>query len=148
MAHLLLTRNLPVLSADRVAEHATWYPVSEVLDGTLQLTFDHRQIFDDSMKRAKSRLDYSPLGPVFCGPEFTIAQPRAVHEAECGTRLDPRNFRREAAGNPGFLADTGRRLTGDAGPLAALFQLAEAARQSSKQPTRAVLNPPHRRPQG
>ena len=67
VAHLLLTRNLPVLSADRVAEHATWYPVSEVLDGTLQLAYDHGQVLDDSMERAKSRLEYSPLGSVFRG---------------------------------------------------------------------------------
>ena len=146
VAHLLLAPNFPVLSAGSDAEHAAWYPVSQVLDGELQLAFDHERILVDALERAKSKLEYSPLGAAFCGDEFTIAQLRAVYEAVWGTRLDPRNFHRKATGTPGFLEDTGRMTTGDAGRPAALFRLAEAARQAAGQPVRAVLNPPLMRP--
>ncbi|MHA7278144.1 NUDIX hydrolase [Arthrobacter sp. MDT2-2] len=146
VAHLLLAPTFPVLSAGSDAEHAAWYPVHQVLDGGLRLAFDHERILADAVERAKSKLEYSPLGAVFCGEEFTVAQLRAVYEAVWGTRLDPRNFHRKATGTPGFLEDTGRMTTGDAGRPAALFRLAPAARPAAGQPTRAVLNPPLMRP--
>ncbi|MGF6834159.1 8-oxo-dGTP diphosphatase [Paenarthrobacter sp. TE4293] len=146
VAHLLLAPDFPVLSAGSDAEQAAWYPVREVLGGTLELAFDHSGILDDALERAKSKLEYSPLGAAFCGDEFTIAQLRAVYEAVWGTRLDPRNFHRKATGTPGFLEDTGRMTAGDAGRPAALFRLAPEARPTAGQPTRAVLNPPLMRP--
>ncbi|WP_026546972.1 NUDIX hydrolase [Paenarthrobacter nicotinovorans] len=146
VAHLLLAPDFPVLSAGSDAEQAAWYPVREVLDGTHQLAFDHPRILADALERAKSKLEYSPLGAAFCGEEFTIAQLRTVYEAVWGTRLDPRNFHRKATGTPGFLEDTGRMTAGDAGRPAALFRLAPEARPTPGHPARAVLNPPLMRP--
>jgi 8-oxo-dGTP diphosphatase len=146
VAHLLLAPNFPVLSAGSDAEHAGWYPIREVMDGEPKLAFDHGRILADALERAKSKLEYSPLGAAFCGDEFTVAQLRGVYEAVWGTRLDPRNFHRKATGTPGFLEDTGRMTTGDTGRPAALFRLAEAARPAAGQSTRAVLNPPLMRP--
>ncbi|HET9349639.1 MAG TPA: NUDIX domain-containing protein [Arthrobacter sp.] len=146
VAHLLLAPNFPVLSAGSDAEHAAWYPVGQVLDGELELAFDHGRILADAVERAKSKLEYSPLGAAFCGDEFTVAQLRTVYEAVWGTRLDPRNFHRKATGTPGFLEDTGRMTTGETGRPAALFRLAAAARPAAGQPIRAVLNPPLMRP--
>lgn len=148
VAHLLLAPNFPVLSAGSDAEHAAWYPVGQVLGGELQLAFDHGQILADALERARSKLEYSPLGAAFCGEEFTVAQLRAVYEAVWGTRLDARNFHRKATGTPGFLEDTGRMTTGETGRPAALFRLAGAARPAAGQPTKAVLNPPLMRPRG
>lgn len=146
VAHLLLAPDFPVLSAGSDAEHAAWYPVGHVLDGATELAFDHGRILADAVERARSKLEYSPLGAAFCGEEFTIAQLRAVYEAVWGTRLDPRNFHRKATGNPGFLEDTGRMTAGDAGRPAALFRLAAQARSAAGEPVRAVLNPPLMRP--
>ncbi|MCP9000842.1 NUDIX hydrolase [Pseudarthrobacter sp. RMG13] len=146
VAHLLLAPNFPVLSAGSDAEHAGWYPVSQVLRGEVQLAFDHERILADALERAKSKLEYSPLAAAFCGEEFTVAQLRAVYEAVWGTRLDPRNFHRKATGTPGFLESTGRMTAGDAGRPAALFRLAKTARPTAGQPTHAVLNPPLMRP--
>ncbi|WP_439899001.1 NUDIX hydrolase [Paenarthrobacter aurescens] len=142
VAHLLLAPDFPVLSAGSDAEQAAWYPVAEVPE----LAFDHARILDDAVERAKSKLEYSPLGAAFCGDEFTIAQLRAVYEAVWGTRLDPRNFHRKATGTPGFLEEVGRMTAGDAGRPAALFRLAPEARPTAGHPTRAVLNPPLMRP--
>ena len=146
VAHLLLAPDFPVLAAGSDAAHAAWYPVRQVMNGEVQLAFDHERILSDALERAKSKLEYSPLGAAFCGVEFTIAQLRAVYEAVWGTRLDPRNFHRKATGTPDFLEDTGRMTAGDAGRPAALYRLAEAARPAAGQPARAVLNPPLMRP--
>ncbi|MEV7606788.1 NUDIX domain-containing protein [Paenarthrobacter sp. NPDC089322] len=146
VAHLLLAPDFPVLAAGSDAEQAAWYPVRKAQDGGLSLAFDHMRILDDAVERARSKLEYSPLGAAFCGDEFTIAQLRAVYEAVWGTRLDPRNFHRKATGTPGFLEDTGRMTTGDAGRPAALYRLAREARPTAGQPARAILNPPLMRP--
>lgn len=146
VAHLLLAPNFPVLAAGSDAEHAAWYPVGQVLAGELELAFDHGRILADAVERARSKLEYSPLGAAFCGEEFTVAQLRTVYEAVWGTRLDPRNFHRKATGTPGFLEDTGRMTTGETGRPAALFRLAGTARPAAGQPIRTVLNPPLMRP--
>ena len=44
VAHLLLAPDFPVLSAGSDAEHAAWYPVSQVMDGEVRLAFDHERI--------------------------------------------------------------------------------------------------------
>ncbi|MBP2411877.1 8-oxo-dGTP diphosphatase [Arthrobacter stackebrandtii] len=148
VAHLLLAPDFPVLAAGSDAAHAGWHPVSDVLDGVLDVAFDHRQIIADAVERARSKLEYSPLGAAFCGEEFTVAQLRAVYEAVWGTRLDPRNFHRKATGTPGFLEDTGAMSAGEAGRPAALFRLAPESRFVAGEPVRAVLNPPLMRPRG
>jgi 8-oxo-dGTP diphosphatase len=147
VAHLLLAPDFPVLSAGSDAERAGWYPIRQVLEEhSVSLAFDHERILGDGLERAKSKLEYSPLGAAFCGEEFTVAQLRSVYEAVWGTRLDPRNFHRKATSTPGFLEDTGRMTAGDTGRPAALYRLAAAARPSSGHPARAVLNPPLMRP--
>ena len=148
VAHLLLAPNFPVLAAGSDAACAGWYPVQQLLDGELQVAFDHLLIISDAVERARSKLEYSPLGAAFCGEEFTIAQLRAVYEAVWDTHLDPRNFHRKATGTPGFLVDTGTVSGGEAGRPAALYTLADEARFVAGEPVRAVLNPPLMRPRG
>lgn len=148
VAHLLLAPNFPVLAAGSDAAGADWYPVQQLLEGELQVAFDHLHIISDAVERARSKLEYSPLGAAFCGEEFTIAQLRAVYEAVWDTHLDPRNFHRKATGTPGFLVDTGNFSGGEAGRPAALFKLAAEARFVAGEPVRAVLNPPLMRPRG
>ena len=146
VAHLLLAPNFPVLAAGSDAAHAAWYPVKQALSGGLELAFDHQRILADAVERARSKLEYSPLGAAFCGPEFTVAQLRAVYDAVWDTRLDPRNFHRKATGTPGFLEDTVKMSTGEAGRPAALFRLAPEALPAAGEAVQAVLNPPIMRP--
>ena len=105
--HLLLapTSGRPAAGSD--AAQVGWYPVEEALADGAGLAFDHHRILRDGVERARAKLEYSTLATAFCGPEFTIAQLRAVYEAVWGTRLDPRNFHRKAVGTPGFLVETG-----------------------------------------
>ncbi|MET4004721.1 8-oxo-dGTP diphosphatase [Arthrobacter sp. UYCu511] len=146
VAHLLLAPNFPVIAAGSDAASAGWYPVKDVLAGEYSLAFDHAEILSDAVERARSKLEYSPLGAAFCTPEFTIAQLRAVYDAVWDTKLDPRNFHRKATGTPGFLEDTGKMSTGEAGRPAALFRLVPQAPTTRATCAHAVLNPPLMRP--
>jgi 8-oxo-dGTP diphosphatase len=157
VAHLLLAPayGLPVAGSD--AATVGWFPVEDVLGDPQALAFDHHRILSDGVERARAKLEYSTLATAFCGPEFTIAQLRAVYEAVWGTRLDPRNFHRKAVGTPGFLEETGESTSGGTGRPAALYRLAPEARRPTgasdavspdEAPASlpAVLNPPLMRP--
>ncbi|KRC32958.1 NUDIX domain-containing protein [Oerskovia sp. Root22] len=159
VAHLLLapTYGLPAAGSD--AAQVGWYPVDEALADGAGLAFDHHRILRDGVERARAKLEYSTLATAFCGPEFTIAQLRAVYEAVWGTRLDPRNFHRKAVGTPGFLVETGESTSGGTGRPAALYRLAPEAERAAgardvvgkdEAPASvpAVLNPPLMRPAG
>jgi len=120
VAHLALAPDLPTPTAGSDAAHADWVPVDEALAG--RLAFDHGRILSDGVERARSKLEYTPLGTAFCPPEFTVGELRRVYEAVWGRDLDPRNFHRKVTGSRGFLADTGERTNRDGGRPARLYR--------------------------
>jgi 8-oxo-dGTP diphosphatase len=132
VAHLALAAELPDPAAGSDAAAARWRPVDELLGARPGLAFDHDQILEDGLERARAKLEYSPLATAFCAPEFTVAELRRVYEVVWGLELDPRNFHRKVTGSPGFLVATGRTTTRNGGRPAQLYRRGRAA----------VLNPP------
>jgi 8-oxo-dGTP diphosphatase len=122
VAHLALAPDLPVPTAGSDAAHADWVPVEEALAPGNRLAFDHHAILTDGVERARSKLEYTPLGTAFCPEEFTVGELRRVYEAVWGRELDPRNFHRKVTGSAGFLADTGARTNRDGGRPARLYR--------------------------
>ncbi|MEU9113402.1 NUDIX domain-containing protein [Streptomyces sp. NPDC048483] len=147
VAHLVLAPDLPAPRAGGDAHSARWAPVETLLDqdGThgrdselaAPLAFDHAQILDDGVERARSKIEYSSLATAFCPPEFTVGELRRVYEAVWGVALDPRNFHRKVTGTPGFLVPTGGTTTRQGGRPAQLFRAGGAT----------LLNPPMLRPE-
>nr|WP_260173792.1 hypothetical protein [Nocardioides albus] len=90
------------------------------------LAFDHAAILRDGVERARSKLEYSPLGAAFCAAEFTVAELRRVYEIVWGERLDPRNFHRKVTKTEAFLEPTGTTTTRDGGRPAQLFRRGSA----------------------
>lgn len=131
VAHLALAPDLPSPTAGSDAAHADWVDVEEALQGS-RLAFDHDAILADGVERARSKLEYTPLGTAFCPPEFTVGELRRVYEAVWGRELDPRNFHRKVTGSPGFLEDTGERTNRDGGRPARLY----------RRGTTSLLHPP------
>jgi 8-oxo-dGTP diphosphatase len=126
VAHLALAPDLPSPRSGSDAAHAAWMSVDEAFAGAT-LAFDHDQILADGVERARSKLEYSPLGTAFCPPAFTVNELRRVYEAVWGQEIDPRNFHRKVTRSPGFLVDTGERTNRDGGRPARLFRGGEAA---------------------
>ena len=126
VAHLALAPDLPSPTAGSDAAHAAWMPVDVALAARSQLAFDHRQILIDGVERARSKLEYTPLGTAFCPERFTVGELRRVYEAVWGRELDPRNFHRKVTGSPGFLLDTGERTNRDGGRPARLYRRGSA----------------------
>ena len=119
VAYLAIAPNLPIPAAGSDARAARWAPVREVRD---KLAFDHNQILDDAVERARSHLEFTTLAAAFCGSAFTISDLRHVYEVVWDRPLDPRNFSRKVATTRGFVEPTGGTRTPETGRPAALYK--------------------------
>jgi 8-oxo-dGTP diphosphatase len=97
------------IAAGTDAAAASLVPVSEVLDGKLDLAFDHVRIVRDAVERVRVELEITGAATAFVGPTFTLAELRTVYEAVWGVRLDAANFRRSVVTEEGWVIPTGRR---------------------------------------
>lgn len=88
-----------------------------------ELAFDHAEIITHALTRLRAKTEYASVAHRFLGPEFTLGQLRAVHEAVRGAFVDPANFRRQALAQ-GNLVDTGRYETGTPHRPARLYRFA------------------------
>jgi 8-oxo-dGTP diphosphatase len=129
VAYLAIMPNLPVPTAGSDARSASWMEVAAVRGS---LAFDHDQILDDAVERARRRLELTTLATAFCPPEFTIGDLRTVYEAVWGAPLDPRNFNRKVLNTLGFVEATGGKRMPATGRPAALYRAGPAT----------ALNPP------
>lgn len=109
VAYLAVLRDVGALVAGTDAAAAALLPVSDVLDGTVELAFDHRLIARGAVERVRVELDVSGIATAFVGDTFTLAELRAVYEAVWGVRLDAANFRRSIVVDEGWVIPTGRR---------------------------------------
>lgn len=116
IAHLALAANLPETIAGTDADDASWVPVDQAV--RRRLAFDHAQILEDGVERARSKLEYSTLATSFLDEKFTISELRAVYEAVWGITLDPANFHRKVTGTAGFVEPTGGVRRGRGRPAA------------------------------
>lgn len=137
VAYLALVPDLPEPVAGSDAAEASWRAVDELLSNPRRLAFDHHTILTDAIERARSKLEYSPVGAAFCEDPFTINELRQVYEAVWGCALDPRNFHRKITGAANFVEATGNRTTRRGGRPAALYRAGIAR----------LLHPPMLRPE-
>ncbi len=109
VAYLAVLRDVGSVVAGTDAAAAALQPVSEALNGKLELAFDHAQILRDAVERVRVDLELTGIATAFVGPAFTLAELRAVYEAVWGVHLDGANFRRSVVGQDGWVIPTGRR---------------------------------------
>lgn len=122
VAYLAIAPGLPEPEAGTDASAAFWCPVAEIASGRRTLAFDHRQILDDGLERARAKIEHTALATAFCTPSFTIAELQRVYEAVWGFELDPRNFYRKVQSVPGFLVPVGTDRRTTKGRPARLFR--------------------------
>ena len=109
IAYLAVLRDVGMLAAGSDAAAASLLPVSDVLNGKIELAFDHRQIVRDAVERVRVELEVTGVATAFVGTTFTLAELRAVYEAVWGVQLDAANFRRSVVAEDGWVIPTGRR---------------------------------------
>ncbi len=114
VAWLALGADLPDPVPDTDADRAEWVPVEEAVGR--ELAFDHAQILDDGIERARSKLENTTIATAFCEPTFTLPDLRRVYEAVWDTAVDPRNFQRKVLSADGFVEETGDIVRGRGKP--------------------------------
>lgn len=127
VAYLAFAPRLPEPVADTDARNAAWIPLAAT--GEMKLAFDHSEILDAGVERARDKLEYSPLATRFVGPEFTISELRTVYEAVWGEQLHAANFHRKVLSVRNFVEETGRtteRGGERGGPRARLYRPGDA----------------------
>lgn len=109
VAYLAVLRDVGAVVAGSDAADARLVPVTEVLNGEVELAFDHERIVRDAIARVRVELEVSGVATAFIGVTFTLAELRAVYEAVWGVQLDGANFRRSIVAEDGWVIPT-RRL--------------------------------------
>jgi len=109
VAYLAVLREVGAIAAGTDAADAALVPVSDALNGKLELAFDHGRIVRDAIERVRVDLELRGIATAFVGPTFTLAELRAVYEAVWGVHLDSANFRRSLLSEDGWVIPTGRR---------------------------------------
>ena len=128
VAYVAVLRAVSDVVAGTDAAAADLVPVSDVLNGKLELAFDHERIVRDAVDRVRVDLERTGIATAFVGPTFTLAELRTVYEAVWGIALDGANFRRSLLSEDGWVVPTGRRAhPGPAGGRPAeLYRAGEA----------------------
>jgi 8-oxo-dGTP diphosphatase len=109
VAYVAVHRDVGAVVAGTDAADAALVPVSAVLNGEIDLAFDHLRIARDAIERVRVELEVSGIATAFVGTTFTLAELRAVYEAVWGVQLDAANFRRTVVADDGWVIPTGRR---------------------------------------
>lgn len=130
VAFMALGADLPDPQSGSSVRDARFWPVDD-LDAA-ELAFDHAQILEAGVERARAQLEDTTLGTSFLPAEFTISQLRQVYESVWGRTLDPGNFHRKVTRTPGFVIELDRYSAGTGGRPARLFTAGDGRR----------LNPP------
>jgi 8-oxo-dGTP diphosphatase len=128
IAYLAVLRDVGAVEGGSDAAAAALIPVSDVLNGKIDLAFDHLQIVRDAVERVRVELEVTGIATAFAGATFTLAELRAVYEAVWGVQLDAANFRRSLVAEDGWVIATGRRARPGAagGKPAELFRAGRA----------------------
>ena len=109
VAYTAVLRDVGEVVAGTDAADASLFPVSDVLDGKIELAFDHGRIVRDAIERVRVDLELRGIATAFVGPTFTLGELRSVYEAVWGVQLDSANFRRSLLSESGWVIPTGRR---------------------------------------
>lgn len=109
VAYLAVLREVRSVVGGTDAAAADLVPAEDVLNGTIELAFDHTRIVRDAVERVRGDLERTGLATAFVGTTFTLAELRTVYEAVWGVRLDAANFRRSVLAEDGWVIATGRR---------------------------------------
>jgi 8-oxo-dGTP diphosphatase len=109
VAYLAVLREVRDVAGGTDAVSADLVSTSDVLNGKIELAFDHTRIVRDAVERVRVDLERTGLATAFVGATFTLAELRAVYEAVWGVRLDAANFRRSVLTEDGWVIPTGRR---------------------------------------
>ena len=115
----LINLNSYEIRPDFIAQKATWFQVSEVMD--LELPFDHNAILKACIERLQFRVRHRPIGFELLPKKFTLTHLKQLYDSILGKKLDKRNFRKKILSMK-ILVDLGEYQEGVAHRPAKLYR--------------------------
>ncbi len=109
VAYVAVLRDVGAVVAGTDAAEASLMPVSALLEGRVELAFDHLRIVRDAVERVRAELESSSVATAFVGDTFTLSELRAVYQAVWDVELDSANFRRSITAEDEWVIPTGHR---------------------------------------
>jgi 8-oxo-dGTP diphosphatase len=109
VAYFAVLRVVGAVVAGTDAADASLMAVSALLDGHVELAFDHLRIVRDAVERVRTELESSAVATAFVGDTFTLSELRAVYQAVWDVELDSANFRRSITATDEWVIPTGHR---------------------------------------
>jgi 8-oxo-dGTP diphosphatase len=109
VAYVAVIRDVGTPAASTDAAAAALWPVEDVLNGKVELAFDHEEILGDAVERVRNDLELTGRATAFLPPTFTLAELRNVYEAVWNVRFDAANFRKRVLAEDGWVVPTGKR---------------------------------------
>lgn len=94
VAYVAVVTEIAEIAGGSDAVEAALHPISRVVDGTLELAFDHNRIVSEARDFIAEQLETTDLATKFVPTEFSLTQLRNVFESFWGSELDGANFRR------------------------------------------------------
>lgn len=126
-AYVAVLREPCVIEAGDDAADVAWLSVDDVMNGEIELSFDHIEILRDGLDRLRSKLEYTTVGAAFLPEQFTLGDLRRVYETVWGVKLHPSNFRRKVLGTKGFVLPLDSKgIPATSGNKAALYSRGKA----------------------
>jgi 8-oxo-dGTP diphosphatase len=122
------------------AASADWYTIDVAM--ATPLAFDHNEILQDGVERARAKLEYTDVAATFLPAQFTIADVRDIYEAIWGIPLDPGNFQRKMTGVFDRIENAQARSTGPGRPSALFTRKRRPSREGLDL---TPIEPPFRR---
>ena len=109
VAYLAVLHDVGAIVAGTDAADAALVRVADLLNGKIELAWDHLRIARDAIERVRVDLEVAGIATAFVETTFTMAELRSVYEAIWGVQLDAANFRRSVVAEDGWVVPTGRR---------------------------------------
>ena len=140
VAYLAVIRDVGTPAASTDAAAAALWPVEDVLNGKVELAFDHEEILGDAVERVRNDLELTGSATAFLPPTFTLAELRNVYEEVWHMQFDAANFRKRVLAEDGWVVPTGKRARPGAsgGKPAELYRAGRRWKQGSPLRRRAA----------
>jgi 8-oxo-dGTP diphosphatase len=97
-----------------------WFSIKEIP----KLAYDHEKILEHSLKRLKSKLEYTNIVQNLLPKQFTLKNMQDIYELILNKKIDKRNFRKKISSLK-IIKKTDKKTTGEAHRPADLYEFSD-----------------------
>lgn len=129
VAHYALVNPARIaIAAGSMANDVSWFNINELPE----LGFDHDIMFQQALRRLRSKITYFPVGFELLDDLFTMPELHELYECILDTTIDRRNFRRKILDSE-YIINTGKKREGSQNRHPDLYKFNKKLKKNSFQ---------------